>query len=68
MRNDDKTEELVNELTLRMSDWFEDPEPQHDDFFVRCNQGHLETTYRFLKNLTRQSKQTAALFQAKRTG
>jgi len=53
-----KTTELLNELTVRMSDWFEDPEPQYDECFAKVNQYHLENAYHVLKNLNRQSRKT----------
>ena len=52
-----KTEKLMKELTLRMSDWFEDPEPQYDECFAKCNQYHLESAYNILRNLNRQKPQ-----------
>lgn len=57
------TDELVKELCNRLGDWFEDPEPQHDDYFAKCNQGSLELAYTSLCNCRR--SQTAALLREK---
>jgi hypothetical protein len=63
INRDIKTTELVTEIINRMSDWFEDPEPQHDDYFAKCNQGSLELAYNTLRNCRR--SQTAALLKRK---
>lgn len=63
INRDIETTELVTEIINRMSDWFEDPEPQHDDYFAKCNQGSLELAYNTLRNCRR--SQTAALLKGK---
>ena len=50
------TDELVKELCNRLGDWFEDPEPQNDDFCAKVNQGSLEQAYRSLMNCNRWRK------------
>lgn len=47
------TEDLVAQLVVRMGCWFEDPEPQHDEFFSKCNPYHLENAYNIMRNLNR---------------
>lgn len=61
-----KTDELVREFLIRLSDWFEDPEPQHDEYFASVNQGSLEIAYRALMNCERfQNKKVPALLRKK---
>ena len=47
------TEDLVAQLVVRMGCWFEDPEPQFDDYFSQCSQKQLEVSYRYLRELDR---------------
>lgn len=66
MRNS-KTQDIAQEFINRLSDWFEDPEPSHDDYFASVNQGSLEMAYRALANCHRFRKdnKTAALLKSK---
>ena len=49
------TEDLVAQMLVRMGSWFEDPEPQHDEFFATCNQDALMQCYRSLQECYRRN-------------
>lgn len=51
--NTAETEDLVAQLVVRMGCWLEDPEPQWDDYFSRCEPKQLEISYRYLRELDR---------------
>ena len=59
------TDELAREFLIRLGDWFEDPEPVHDDYFASVNQGSLEIAYRALMNCERFQKKVPALLRKK---
>lgn len=61
-----KTDKLAREFLTRLGDWFEDPEPQHDDYFASVNQGSLEIAYRALLNCERFQQKVPALLQRKK--
>jgi len=50
------TEDLVAQLVVRLGCWFEDPEPQYDEYLAEANQTHLENAYRVLRNIDRQAR------------
>ncbi len=49
------TEDLVAQMLVRMGSWFEDPEPQHEEFFATCNQDALLQCYRSLQECYRRN-------------
>ena len=53
--NTGQTEDLVAQLLVRMGSWFEDPEPQYEEFFASCNQDALEQCYRSLQECYRRN-------------
>jgi hypothetical protein len=45
------TDAIVSQLTIRLGDWFEDPDPSYDETFAGSNQEELYKVYQALLRL-----------------